>query len=202
MPAAMDHAARPMNQFSSLFGALLMFGALTVLTRASAAAEMSFWPIVTLLIAAFLYVVWRSKARVPLMSRSALLKTLAAFALLWTSFAIRQDRVLHVERTVHGILAEVPADKAYDLWTAADLDSQLAMESADPDLAKRFEARRERDRLDAEPERQTRQRAQAAAKEAERQRRAEAWAKNPLRYPVEFVELVIVLLGLNGNPGH
>lgn len=198
----MDNVARPANPWSSLFGAVIIFGLLTVLSRVSFAAQISFWPIVLLLIASFLYLAWRRNVRVPLMSRSALLKTLAAFALLWTSFAIRQDRVLHVERTVHEILAEVPGDKAYDLWTAADLDSQSAMESADPDLAKTFKARRERDRLDAEAERQTRQRAQAAAKEAERQRRAEAWAHNPLRYPVEFVELVLVALGMHGNPGH
>ena len=112
MTEPMDTVGRPKNPFSSLLGALVIFGLLTVLTRASAAAEMSFWPIVTLLVGAFVYFIWRSKARVPLMSRSALLKTLAAFALLWATFAIRQDRLLHVERTVHGILAEAPGEKA------------------------------------------------------------------------------------------
>ena len=200
----MDWAGEQRRATSGLLGAALLFAALVCVTRLFSFLELGFWPIVLTLAGAFALIVSRPDMPLPVMSRSAWLKSLGIFALLWTSFAIKWDRELDVRYTVREIIAASAAnpDKAYTRWKSADVESRYRVRRIDAGLGEQFAQRKDREERAAAAAQRARRQAAEAARRAEEKRREEAWKKNPLRYPVEAIELILVLLSLHGNPGH
>ena len=200
----MDWAREQRRASSGLVGAALLFAALVCVTRIFSFAELSFWPIVLVLFGVFVLIVARPQLEFPIMSRSAWLKALAIFGVLWTSFAIKWDTELSVRSTVRGIVAEASVDsnKAYARWKSADMESRYRFRQRAPDLSEAFYEREDREERAAAAAERVRQQAAEKARRAEEKRREEAWKKNPLRYPVEAIALILVLLSLHGNPGH
>ena len=175
-----------------------------LVTRLFSFLELEFWPIILILAGAFALMISRPQLSLPVMSRSAWLKSLGIFALLWTSFAIKWDRELNVRSTVREIFAASATnpDGAYARWKSADIESRYRVRRKDAALSEQFHEREDHEERAAAAATRAKERAAEAARRAEEKRREEAWKKNPLRYPVEAIELLLVLLSLHGDPGH